>query len=140
MHIPNGTHGLFSTCIQKKRGPVIHIHGQLLFVTCYHNSLIHIPLHTYLSSQALAALQQMSPPLLSSQGRLSCFTYQLGRDTVGRLAASHQWLGFTVFGSAWSDLTADRCPSSDTYKSHRYISRLNVRAYSCRAIHIHKSH
>jgi hypothetical protein len=42
------------------------------------NSLIGIVPHTYLSSQALAAPQQMSPSLLPFQSRLSLFTHHVG--------------------------------------------------------------
>jgi hypothetical protein len=43
---------------------------------------------------------------------------------IGRLTASHQWLGLAVFSLACPDLAADRHPNSNTFKSHRYTSQL----------------
>ncbi len=71
LHLPNG-HMVYLI------GLVISIHTHCDSILHKHDSLIHIPFHTYLSSLALAALQQMSPSLLSFQSRLSLFTHHMG--------------------------------------------------------------
>jgi hypothetical protein len=93
-------------------------------ITHYQNSSIHTLLHTYLSSQALAAPQRMIPSLLSSQSKLSCFHPPHG---IGRLAASHWLLGLAWLFSACLThiLLLIAAPKFDTYKSHRYRSLLH---------------
>ncbi len=66
-------------------------------LNCYniihqHNSLIHTLPHTYLSNQALAAPQQVSPSLLPSQSRLSLFTYHVRMDALQLPIDSLAWL------------------------------------------------
>jgi hypothetical protein len=60
---------------------------------------------SYLSSQALAAPQQMSPSLLLSQSRLNLFTHHMRYCRTPNSFPSMTWLGL-----ACPDLAADRCP------------------------------
>jgi hypothetical protein len=80
-------------------------------------------MHTYLSDQALSALQRMSPSLLLTQSRLNHPNHYV---SLGRLNCfTRQWLGLAIFSLACPDLAADKKNQiSNTYKSQRYTSKL----------------
>jgi hypothetical protein len=108
----------------KKKVSYKHSHSlAYVYIDTTHYFTFCFTLYTYLSSPALAAPQPMSPSLLSSQSRLNH-----SPTTWDRMLSSFPSIACLGYfsGLACPDLAADCCPNSNTYKSHRYTSRLNT--------------
>ncbi len=91
-------------------------------------------MYTYLSNQALSALQRMSPSLLLSQNRLSLPAHHVTWDA---------WTASYVGGLAWlflawlpQILLLIKVPDLNTYIIHRYSSQLKQhKVYHSNYIH-----